>query len=588
MPADPSLNQRLWILQQPDPDRLAAVVGHPIGSTLLPALQNVVARRAAKSEEQIGAFLSPQLKSLSDPFLMPDMEPAVERIFAAIDAGEAITLFGDYDVDGVTSSTLMREILMAYGVSPGVVLPDRQAEGYGVTHAALNRVLEHFPETKLLISIDCGTNSRDEIKTLSDRGIDTIILDHHEPSTSGGMADCVAVVNPKRDDCEFSYLCAVGVVFKVAHALLKRRKVDGFDLKDHIDLVAFGTIADIVPLIEENRLLVKKGLERMKVSTRPGIIALKEVSGVTADKVKDASSVGFQLGPRINAAGRLASAEDALELLTCDDLDVATASAKALDVLNSKRRQVEEKIQEQAFELAQEAMAAEFPPPALVLGNDGWHSGVVGIVASKIQKHFHRPTFIVGFDENGLGKGSGRSISGVSLVDAIDASREHLVKGGGHAMAAGITVEKDHFSAFRDTFVAAVGAVVTPEILRPKLRLDGELPLRDAVWNLLEGLQMVGPFGASNPTPVFLARGVEMLGPPKVMKGGHLRLDVAQNGFRKQMVYFGAPDPEELPSPPWDIAFGISKNVFRNRVSVDLHVRYLRSAGEILEKLPAG
>ena len=570
--------ERRWILRATAPEDLAAFREEPACAGLPEPILAVLARHL-DSPEEAAHHLEPLLQNLSEPFDLPDMRRAVDRLFKAIDDGEKIVLYGDYDVDGVTSCSLMRELLSAYGSVPGILLPDREAEGYGLTEAGLERCLRDHPDTDLLIAIDCGTNSWNEIASLVARGIEVLVLDHHETSAEK-MADCTAVVNPKRHDCDqtYGYLCSVGIVFKVAHALLKERQLEGFDLRERLDLVAFGTIADIVPLVGENRILVKRGLDRMEKTRRPGILALREVAGIKPEAIRRASSIGFGLGPRINAAGRLGDAADALELLLSDDLEVAKSSARVLDALNSERKQIQEDILTEAIEIAEAQLAAE-DAPAIVVGRPGWHIGVVGIVAASVARRFHRPAIVVGFDEGGRGKGSGRSVPGFSLVAALDASREHLIGGGGHEQAVGVTVAEDSFETFRSAFIEAVSATITPEQLEPRLYLDAELPLAELDLDFLAHLDRLEPFGASNPEPLFLVRDVRPGCEPRRLKDKHFKLQICQGISRLEAIYFNA-DPD-LPEPPWDVAFSAEQNHYKGRTTVQMQVRAIRAAAEI-------
>ena len=323
-------------------------------------------------------------------------------------------LFGDYDVDGVTSLALLAEMLRGYGATPELFLPLRMEEGYGLSRESVERCLEqHRP--RLLIAIDCGTPQSRKLPSSRDRGVDVIVLDHHEPKSQ--LPDCVAIVNPKADsDSPFHYLCSVGIVFKLCHALLKTRPLPEFDLKSKLDLVALGTVADIVPLVEENRVLVQRGAIEIGRTSRVGLRKLMQVAGVRPPILPE--DIGYRLGPRLNAAGRLSTAEKSLRLLLTNDEDEAAALATELDQQNRARQEVEKEILaaaivtiEKQFDAARDA--------AIVAGARGWHPGVLGIVASRIARKYHRPTIVIGFDENGVGKGSGRSIEGLNLVDAL-------------------------------------------------------------------------------------------------------------------------------------------------------------------------
>lgn len=569
-----------WILRGTNKKKLAELLADPAAKDLPEVIFYLLAGRLIEGDTDLGRHLEPLLKNLSDPLELPDMASAVERLITAIEGGEKITLFGDYDVDGVTAVSLMLEVLAAYGVEAGSTLPRRKSEGYGLSESGVARCLEENAGTSLLIAIDCGTNNREQAALLAAAGIDLIVLDHHETSVDK-MVDCVAVVNPKRPDGgRHAYLCSVGIVFKVAHALLRERPVASgvYDLRDGLDLVALGTVADVVPLVGENRILVKRGLDRMMKRARPGLLALRQVAGVRQEAVGKASSIGFLLGPRINAAGRLGNATDALDLLRAEDATLAGELAGTLDRLNRERRQIEDDILTEAEEMAEEHLSRR-DDPALVLGGDGWHAGVVGIVAARIVRKFHRPALVIGFDEAGLGKGSGRSVTGFDLVAAVDASRHYLAAGGGHAQAVGLTVQREHFEAFREAFLEAVVAAITSDQLERKIYLDAELELEKIDFPFLAALECLAPFGSSNPEPLFLATGVRPAAEPRWLKEKHLKVKLLQNGARHEAIYFNC--PPDLPPPPWDIAFSPGENHYQGRTSIQLMLRGIRAASGV-------
>ena len=565
-----------WILPPPSAnDECVGVLTDVLRCS--PAVVRLLLRRGITLASQAEAFLNPRLKTLSDPFLLPDMRPAVERIFEAIDGGERIVLYGDYDVDGITSLALLTRLLLAYGVQPECFLPDRIEEGYGVTADGLARcIAEHHP--RLLIALDCGTSSSAELATLTPardgvNGVDVIVVDHHE--CHDALPRCVAVVNPKRTDAgsgaAFQYLCTAGLVFKLCHALLKTRPAGGFALRDYLDVVALGTVADIVPLVAENRILVQKGLETMATTLLPGLQALMEVAAVKTPL--DTTALGFQLGPRLNASGRLGTARDSLDLLLTDDPSRARSLAQKLDTQNRDRQAVEKKTLLEAQQQIESHVNAH---AAIVCGGPGWHPGVLGIVASRLCKAHHRPALVIGFDETGLGKGSGRSVPGLSLVQALSRCGHLLERFGGHEMAAGLTVRQERFEEFTEAFrqVAAESLPIDPD---PELHLDGELEFSELGLDLLAAHEKLQPFGMGNPHPLFLARGVRLVAEPVVLKEKHLRLTLTRNGIRHQAIFFnGATEP--LPRPPWDIAFKIARNEWRGQVSVSIQIQAIRTA----------
>jgi len=516
-------------------------------------------------------YLRPKLRDLADPFLIPDMKIAVERVLLAVDRKEEICIYGDYDVDGVTSITLMRRILRAYGLEPRYFLPRRGPEGYGLSTAALKRCMEEGPKPDLLITVDCGTVSIPEVAALRADGVDVLIVDHHEPELDG-RPDCCALVNPKCGT-EFTYLCAAGVVFKLGHALLKTRPVD-LELKELIDLVAVATISDIVPMIGENRLMVRHGLKHLPRTMNPGLRALQEVTGMNG--VATSMDVGFRIGPRLNAAGRMDVPEDALATLNTDCRRLALELAQKLDTYNKERQNHEGLIRREAVEM----LNRDFDPerdPVIVLGSRTWHHGVVGIVASRLMRQYHKPTFVIAIDDAGIGKGSGRSIDGISLVEAIRACDQDLIAGGGHAMAAGLSINEKNLDAFRKNFGEYVLGNSSPEQRQPKLMYDAEIAFDQLSLEFLASYDLLQPFGNGNPQPVFISRQVGLSRPPLHMKNNHLRFMLRQGYHEQDAVFFGGGE-YPLPDPPWDIAFTIDRNTFRGRTTLQLIIQDVRAA----------
>jgi single-stranded-DNA-specific exonuclease len=527
-------------------------------------------RKGFASAEEVESFLHPRLKSLSDPFLLPNMQAAVERIFAALDRHERIVLFGDYDVDGVTSIALLAEMLSAYGSAPELFLPLRMEEGYGLSRESVERCLEqHRPQ--LLVAVDCGTSSVTEIAQISQRGVDVIVLDHHVPKSA--LPDCIAIVNPKMDpSLPFHYLCSVGIVFKLCHALLKTRPLDGFDLKARLDLVALGTVADIVPLRCENRLFVQRGAIEIARSTRGGLKKLLEISGVSPPILTE--DIGFRIGPRLNAAGRLSTAEKSLRLLLTKDEGEAAALAEFLDKQNRERQSVEKEV----FLAAEEQIARDYNPmrdAAIVVSSRGWHPGVLGIVASRISRKYHRPSIVIGVEANGIGKGSGRSIDGLNLVEALNYCAESLEKFGGHEMAAGLTIREERIDEFAAEFRRVARELLSDECLQPCLRLDHELAFSDLSFDFLHWHEMLQPFGNGNPHPLFFAREVESVATPRLVNDKHLILRLRQRNYHHRAVYFDAANAL-LPPTPWDIAFRIRANEYEGETRLDMQIQALR------------
>jgi single-stranded-DNA-specific exonuclease len=560
-----------WVLAEAPEAAAVAPLAAEFG--VAPIVAAIAMQRGFASRDALAGYFHPRLKDLGDPFALPNMAAAIDRIGAAIDRQETVLLYGDYDVDGVSSLALLSHLLEAYGLKPRAFLPQRSEEGYGLSREGIEKCLLEDPPPDLVIAADCGTNSAAEAAFLRERGIDLIIIDHHEPAP-GGVADCVAVVNPKLD-LTHHYFCTGGLVFKVAHALLKRRPNPDFDLRTHLDLVALATVADIVPIIEENRIFVRRGLTEIDRTTRPGLLELKSLSGV-GSPVRS-HDIGFKLGPRLNASGRLDTARASLELLLTRDPNRARLLANELDTRNRERQTLEQLTREEA-EAQLLTLAPDDRAAGIVVGGRGWHHGVVGIVASRIVKQYHRPTVVIGFDETGLGKGSGRSVPGLSLVRAIAACRHLLEGGGGHDMAAGLSIREENLAAFREQFGAHMAAAATNGELQPKLRLDAEIGFRELDLSLLDSYELLRPFGNGNPQPVFLSRNVRLLAEPRVLKERHLRLRLDQDGVARDAMFFNGVD-HELPRPPWDIAYTIDRNDYRGAVSLTMSIQAVRKSG---------
>jgi len=534
-------------------------------------IARLLSRKGFANADEVQAFLRPRLKTLSDPFLLPNMEAAVSRILAALDRNERIVLFGDYDVDGVTSLALLAETLRAYGAAPDLFLPLRMEEGYGLSRESVERCVDQT-HPQLLIALDCGTSSVAEIANLRRRDVDVIVVDHHEPKSK--LPECVAIVNPKSDpDSWFHYLCTAGIVFKLCHALLKARPTE-FDLKSRLDLVALGTVADIVPLCGENRILVQRGAIEIAKSNRPGLKKLIELSGVKPPVFTE--DIGYRLGPRLNAAGRLSTAEKSLQLLLTKNKIEAAELAEVLDKQNRQRQEVEK----QMFAAVEEKIGKEFNPSrdaAIVVWARGWHSGVLGIVASRVVHKYHRPAIVIGFDENGLGKGSGRGIEGFNLVEALSRCQGQLEKYGGHEMAAGLTIHEKDVDLFAQQFRGIAGDLLSDDDLQPRLRLDDEISFAELNLDFLSWHEMLQPFGNGNSQPLFLARGIDSPVAPRVVGEKHLSLLLRQQNYQRRAIFFGAA-LSPLPPQPWDIAFRIRPDHYEGETRLEIRVEAVRES----------
>lgn len=513
-------------------------------------------------------YLDPKLKDLDPPEDLPHAMDAARRLDRAIRDSERIVLFGDYDVDGVTSVALLARALTSLGGQVKTFLPHRVDEGYGLSSEGVERCCADC-DPQLLVAVDCGTTAHEQIRTLRADGIDVIVLDHHEP---GDRPAGALIVNPKCAGEKYRYLCSAGVVFKVLHCLLKEKRVRRPDLREYLDLVAIATVADIVPLVGENRILVRAGLSRLPGSRWPGVRALLRETGLGGRIA--GSDVGYRIGPRINASGRLGTAADSLELLLTDDPSRAGELARSLEMQNRERQTVERQV----VSRADEWIAAHFDPrrdTTIVAGGQDWHQGVVGIVAARVMRKHYRPTIIVGFDESGSGKGSCRSIQGLSLVDTLAECGELLEKFGGHEMAAGLTIRESRFQEFRRAFESAVRPLITPELLIPRLHVDAEVDLTDIDEEFLMAVESLEPFGAGNAQPVFMARAVTPCVPPRLLKEKHRKLQFHSRSGTLHAIHFNAVE-SPLPRPPWDLAFRIERNTYGGKSEPNLIVADLR------------
>lgn len=545
--------------------RLAATLDLPL------PLAGVLVSRGQASPEQARRFLNPRIEDLFDPYDWSDMNPAVERILRAVKTHERIVVFGDYDADGVTATALLLRLLRRLGAEVHPFLPLRLEEGYGLGPDALRRCLDTL-HPALVITVDCGTGAVAAVRTAAQAGVEIVVTDHHD--SAGEIAPALAVINPKLESREETQnLSGVGVAFKLAWALAERAGLDRQEVFRYLDLVATGTIADVVPLTGENRILVRHGLEQLNRKPLTGLQALAEVGGI--DREIEEYHLGFVLGPRLNAAGRLDDAQVALDLLMTDDPAGARSLAKQLDRSNRERQAIEATILEEAIREI-EADYDEKRDLGLVLASPRWHAGVIGIVASRIASRYRRPTILIAVEESGVGRGSGRSIEGFNLVEHLAACRNHLIRFGGHAMAAGLEIEAPSLPAFRAAFNQRVAVTLGPDQLRPVQNIDAWIELADADARLYQGLKHLRPFGFGNPRPVWAARRVRVLGQPRILKEKHLKMLVAAGGAQRQAIGFGLAD-QPLPEGPLDLAFTLELNTWMDRETLQLNVQDLRA-----------
>lgn len=563
-----------WRTASADPSA-AAKLAAGIGVTTTVA--EVLLRRGCSGAEQAERFLRPRLSDLSDPGQLPDMAPAADRVARALRTGERITVFGDYDVDGISAAALLSRTLRALGGRVETFLPHREDDGYGLHAATLDRCLK-AQRPDLLITVDCGTGSVEAVRNASARGVDVVVTDHH--NVPDELAPAVAVVNPKRgsSDAPWSALCGTGVAFKLCHALVKAGRATGssaavdLDLRESLGLVALGTVADVVPLTGENRTLVRHGLAALQETEHPGLAALKQVASVSGRL--DTYHVGFMLAPRLNAAGRLGTAEKALELLTTGDSARASALAGELDRANQERRRIES----EAFESAILQVDPEFDPDrdyALVVYGRDWHPGVIGIVASRLLSRYRRPVIVVTTQKDGRTRGSCRSLEGFHLVEALDRCSDLLLRHGGHALAAGIEIEESRIPAFRERFAGIAADRLRGTDLDPVQPVDGWLRLADLDDAFVDAMDLLRPFGAGNPEPVWATAGLKVFGQARVVGERHLALTFLEGLDRREAIGFRLGD-RELPPGPLDAAYTVQRKEWRGRTSIQMVLQDFR------------
>ncbi|MCR3921690.1 MAG: single-stranded-DNA-specific exonuclease RecJ, partial [Firmicutes bacterium] len=559
-----SANSWSWFVPKTDPqtiDKLMAELGiHRLTATTL-------SQRGLHTSQDARRFLACDLADLGDPFSMAGATIAAERLARAVQRREPVLIFGDYDVDGVTSTALLTRTLQNLNVPVTYYIPSRFADGYGLQGA----VLEKFAATggQLVITVDCGVNSFAEMELAQSLGLDLIITDHH--TCFPGIRRATAVLNPKQAECMYpeKRLAGVGVAWTLVRALYTLLKLPQDAAYDYLDLVAVGTIADVVPLVGENRILVKHGLERLRQHPSPGLAALARVSGLP-DTNMTAMQVAFTLAPRLNAAGRLGTADPAVATLL-SGLAEADTLATALDAQNRKRQQIEKEITIEARAMVAEQLTA----PALVLWQAGWNPGVIGIVAGRLASEFERPVVLIAVDGN-EGHGSIRSVPGCNVVEALQACADHLERFGGHAEAAGLTVATDQLEVFRTSFCQAVATQEAGELLQPVV---AEVQLSELDLALVHDLEVLAPFGHGHAVPLFLVQNADVVTTKCVgARGDHLRLSLRQAGRTQAAIHFGGGSLDVNRGDTVDVVVAPSANVWQGRTSLSLQVKDLRIA----------
>lgn len=554
--------QKNWSIKHFNKDR-AETLSKELNLSLASA--QVLISRGIDSLDKAQRFLKSGLSDLSSPFDIPDMKKAVARVLKAKEKNELIFLFGDYDVDGITSVVLLKSLLLKEGFHVIHYLPHRVNDGYGLNKKIVKLIIEK--KANLVITVDCGTTNVEEIKALKDAGIDTVVIDHHMPSKT--LPNAAAIVNPKLKEKHLDYLAGVGVVFKFACALSNKF------LKEDLDLVCLGTISDVMPLVEENRIIVKEGLSLLKQTEKEGLKALFEQARIDKEKITT-GYVSYIIGPRINASGRIDSPEVAFRLLISDNASEAKEIAKELEKHNQARQKIESKILEEALALIEQEVNF-CDQRIIVVAKDGWHRGVLGIIASRITERFYRPTIIISLDDL-KGRGSARSIKNFHMLNALNDCSHHLEGFGGHAHAAGLDINKDNIPDFRHSINNIAKDVLLDTDLLPQLDIDAKINLNDLSQKMVAELDSFSPYGVGNPRPIFATTGLKLKSVPAILGRDTLKFWVTDGKLTYSVIGFGKKDLIGLVTgaKTLDIAYYPSLDGWRGEPEIQLNLEDVR------------
>jgi single-stranded-DNA-specific exonuclease len=577
-----------WTPRSLDDPEVVPRLQRELNDLALP-LARALALRGITTFEEAKHFFRADRSALHDPFGMADMEKAAARVSRAIEQGERVLVYGDYDVDGTTATALLTDFLRSRGVDVSFFIPDRYEDGYGLCRRGLDAAAEQG--AGLVVALDCGIAGHEEAAHAQELGLDLVIADHHTPKDT--LPEALAVLDPKRPDDEYPFeeLSGCGLAFKLVQATLQARDEDPDAAFDYLDLLALSTASDIVPLHGENRVLMAEGLRALQNSVRPGIRAMADAANLDLQNVTSTGNIVFTLGPRINAAGRMDHASTAVELLLAEDFEEAEPLAAELEQLNRERRRIDNEIEEEAIERAERQITSR-SPHALVLYDPDWHLGVIGIVASSIVERFHKPTILLAHNGEEV-KGSARSIEGINIYEALADCEDVLTQFGGHDHAAGMSLQADDIETFRDRFDAAIGERVTPELLTPTIKVDAPVDLdtigsvEDRFWAVLK---QFGPFGPSNPKPVFHADGLDVVSARTVgSDDSHLKFEVRQQdastGDAFDAIGFGMGEKlsvlreSQETGMPVEVLFSLEENTWNGRTNLQLKVRDVRLEG---------
>ena len=539
-----------------------------------PIIARILWKRGVTDIDTATKFFRPTIDRLYDPFIMAGMTEAVDRLRQAVLSDEKVLIYGDYDVDGITSVSFLYLMLKDIGVDVSYYIPDRQLEGYGLSETGIEEAQKQ--NISLIVTVDCGVTAHPEIEMANSVGIDVIVSDHHEPGPK--LPNAIAVLDPKRPDCPYPFkeLAGCGVAYKLAQGLLIRMNIDLSILENYIDLVAIGTSADIVPLVDENRIFVKAGLERLNDCDSLGLKALLTASGLFGKEIGTGQIV-FIIAPRINAVGRMGDAERAVKLLTSESEVEAKEIAAVLEDENRNRKNVDEGTFNEALAQANDLFDPQ-KSKSLVLYQHGWHSGVIGIVASRVVEKFYRPTVLITI-EDGVGKGSARSISGFDLYEAMKQCEDMLLGYGGHKYAAGLSIKEEKIPEFVERFENIARENLVGELLVPTFSIDAEIRLDDIDQSFIKLLKLFAPFGPQNMRPVFVSRFLQVVGTPSIVGRNHLKFKVRQESKIFDVIGFNMGDLFYRISPGdanLDLAYVVEENEYMGRKTIQLRAKDLR------------
>ena len=558
-----------WKIKQPSEDHVASIKKE---FNTYEIIAKVLANRGIESLKSSQNFLNTSNDQLHNPFMMKNMDIAVDRISKNIQNQKPILIFGDYDVDGTTGASLLYLGLKDLNAIVEYYIPHREKEGYGLSAGGIDYAQSVGAD--LLITCDCGINAFQPVDYANEHGIDIIITDHHIPDKK--LPNAFAVLNPKQKGCEYPFkgLCGCGVAFKLISAVSEKSGIGQNVGLNYLDLVALATSADMVPILDENRVLVHGGLDQLEESKSPGIHQLLVQTGLVGESLNVGKLV-FGLAPKINAAGRMGDANRTVELLTTSDKTRAEELASILVRENKRRQRIQENIVNDAIRLVHSQVDLE-NNKVVIIGSKGWHPGVVGIVASRIKDEFSRPAIVIAFDKKGIGKVSARSIPHLDLYEALSYAAKFLEGYGGHPMAAGLTVHEDKFENFKSLFLRNVNKILTNDDLIPAISIDGEMALTDINSRFMRFLEKLGPFGPGNMRPKFVSRNLSISGQPRLMGNGeHIRFIVSQNGRNYPAVGFKLSSHYEdlIRGVPVDIAYVVEVNQWQGQSNIQLNVR---------------